>query len=503
MKGHQVRSRAELTANWEKPSRFFLNLEKKNYDLNKNITELLHSNDFKITNPEQILKMQTNFYQDLFSSKNTIELQNSTFSPLLHNLPKLPESLRESLELPFSMAELEQSIKRSKLNKAPGPDGYTNEFFKFFKEELKNWLFRAYQEAYDCGCLSDLITMGTITCIPKAGKLRNTLKNWRPLTLLNGSYKLLSSMIAERLKSVLETIINNDQTGFISNRFIGENTRLLYDTITYAETEQIPGLLIIVDYAKAFDTIEWKYIDEVFKIFDFGPVFSNWIKLLRNNSRSKIEQNGYFSNSISLSRGCRQGDPISPYVFVLCAEILSHVIREKTDIKGLVVYDKETKLSQYADDTTIFLGGDKESLCGVMRMLEWFRKGLAINKDKTSVIKIGALRGRSVSWEGKFGLKWTTEFEVLGIKYDIDRMETITDDNISGKVSDIKKLIAVWSTRTLTPYGKVVIIKSLLMSKITHILLSLPTPSDTAIYQLEKLFFSFYGAISLLSLEGK
>ena len=178
---------------------------------------------------------------------------------------------------------------------------------------------------------------------------------------------------------------------------------------------------------------------------------------------------------------------------MLCAELLSHVIREKTDIKGIVVYDKETKLSQYADDTTIFLGGDKESLCGVMRVLEWFRKvsGLAINKDKTSVIIIGALRGRSVSWEGKFGLKWTTEFEVLGIKYDIDRMATITDDNISGKVSDIKKLIAIWSTRTLTPYGKVVIIKSLLMSKITHILLSLPTPSDTAIYQLEQLFLIF------------
>ena len=252
--------------------------------------------------------------------------------------------------------------------------------------------------------------MGTITCIPKSGKLRNTLKNWRPLTLLNGSYKFLSSMIAERLKSILPTIINNDQTGFISNRFIGENTRLIYDTIIYTEAEQIPGLLIIVDYAKAFDTIEWNFIDEVFKIFGFGPIFTNWVKLLRNNSRSKIEQNGFFSENISLSRGCRQGDPISPYVFVLCAEILSHVIREKKDIKGIVVYDKETKLTQYADDTTIFLGGDKASLCGVMRVLDWFRKisGLAINKDKTSVIKIGALRGRSVSWEGKFGLKWTT-----------------------------------------------------------------------------------------------
>ena len=492
MKGHQVRSRAELAANWEKPSRFFLNLEKRNY-LNKNITELLDSNDFKITDAKKILEMQTDFYQKLFSSNNTIELKDSTFAPLLNNLPQLTEILKEKLEQPFSLKELEDSIKRSKPNKAPGPDGYTNEFFKFFKEELKTWLFRAYNEAYASGSLSDLITMGTITCIPKSGKLRNTLKNWRPLTLLNGSYKFLSSMIAERLKSILPTIINNDQTGFISNRFIGENTRLIYDTIVYTEAEEIPGLLIIVDYAKAFDTIEWNFIDEVFKIFGFGPIFTKWVKLLRNNSRSKIEQNGFFSENISLSRGCRQGDPISPYVFVLCAEILSHVIREKKDINGIVVYDKETKLTQYADGTTIFLGGDKESLCGVMRVLDWFRKvsGLAVNKDKTSVIKIGALRGRSIPWEGKFGLKWTTEFEVLGIKYNINSMETISDDNVSAKIADIKKLIAIWSTRTLTPYGKVVIIKSLLMSKITHILLSLPTPSNTAICQLEQLFYTF------------
>ena len=99
---------------------------------------------------------------------------------------------------------------------------------------------------------------------------------------------------------------------------------------------------------------------------------------------------------------------------MLCAEILSHVIREKRDIKGIIVYDKEVKLSQYADDTSIYLRGDRESLCGVMRVLEWFRKvsGLAINRDKTSVIKLGALRGRSISWEGKYGLKQSLKYLV-------------------------------------------------------------------------------------------
>ena len=116
LKGHKIRSRAELTANWEKPSRIFLNLEKKNY-LNKNISELLDENDVKITDAEQILKMQQTFYQEPFSSKNTGELQNSTFAPLLDNLPCLAEVLKQKLEKPFSLAELEDSIKRSKLNK--------------------------------------------------------------------------------------------------------------------------------------------------------------------------------------------------------------------------------------------------------------------------------------------------------------------------------------------------------------------------------------------------
>ena len=97
-----------------------------------------------------------------------------------------------------------------------------------------------------------------------------------------------------------------------------------------------------------------------------------------------------------------------------------------------------------------------------MRVLDWFKKnsGLEVDRDKTKVIKIGAIRDRSISFEGKFGLEWTENFEVLGIKYRIKHMETITDDNISSKITEMKKLIAVWNMRNLTPYGKVTVIKS-------------------------------------------
>ena len=103
--------------------------------------------------------------------------------------------------------------------------------------------------------------------------------------------------------------------------------------------------------------------------------------------------------------------------------------------------------------------------------------GLNINKDKTNVVKIGATRGRSIPWQGKFGLKWATTFEILGIHYDVNHMNEITEINIFKKLCEIKKLIRVWQSRNLTPYGKVTIIKSLLLSKITHMLLSLSSPN--------------------------
>ena len=492
LRGHQIRSRYQHIKDWEKPSNYFLNLEKKNY-LNKNIAELIDTNDRTIRDPNKILKLQSEFYSDLFLSRHVNRETDSRYSHFLENLPKLNDNSKQLLNQPISLSEVEEVIKQGKNNKSPGPDGFSNELFKFFHRELKYWIWRTFKEAIITKSFTGPIIEGTITCIPKAGKERNVLKNWRPLTLLNSTYKYFSSIIANRIKPLLSQIINPDQTGFISGRFLGENTRLLADTLEYCESNSIDGLLIVVDYAKAFDTIEWNFIENCLNLFGFSEFIVDSVKLLQKNSFSRIEQNGHFSENISLSRGCRQGDPISPYLFVICAEVLSHVIRENPDIKGIKIGETEIKLSQYADDTTIFLDKDKNSLKCVMDVLRWFNKlsGLAINKDKTKVIKIGATRDRKIPWEGQFGLNWTHTFEVLGIYYDVFRLSDLTEINLDFKIEKIKKLIRTWSSRQLTPYGKVTIVKSLLLSKITHILLSLPSPKPSKIKMIESIFNSF------------
>ena len=175
-------------------------------------------------------------------------------------------------------------------------------------------------------------------------------------------------------------------------------------------------------------------------MFGYGDKFITMMKLLHNESTSVVENNGNFSNNIPLSRGCRQGDPISPYIFVLCAEILSHCIRECGDIKGIEVNGTEIFISQYADDTTLFLEGTLEAIKRLMSILRWFKNvsGLGINVDKTKAVKLGATRDRSLYWEGRYGMEWTNKFTVLGIDYDVNDMGEITSTNIEKKIIDIK-----------------------------------------------------------------
>ena len=302
---------------------------------------------------------------------------------------------------------------------SPGSDGFTVEFFKFFWNDMGTLLVRAINESFRKESLSSPQKEGLITLLPKGDKPRQFLKNWRPITLLNVSYKIASGCIANRIKRVLPNIIHSDQTGFINGRCISKNTRLLYDIIHYTETRNIPGLLVLIDFEKAFDSVSWSFIKKTLSFFRFGPDIKKWIEIFYRNIKSCVVVNGQVSTLFQIERGCRQGDPLSPYIYLLCAEILAVRIRQSSGVTEIKIKDVEYLISQFADDTSIYLDGSRESFENVIKILTEFVlwSGLKINYDKSQVVWLGSQKGSATVFLPHLKLKWNpTRFSVLGIQ---------------------------------------------------------------------------------------
>ena len=125
----------------------------------------------------------------------------------------------------------------------------------------------------------------------------------------------------------------------------------------YTDTPKIPGIVLFIDFEKAFDTIEWPFIQNVLKCFKFGPVIRKWVSILYSDVESAVMNGGYTTNYFKVSRGVRQGCQLSPLVFVLVVEILAQKIRQTTSCRGIKLPQSvEAKISQFADDTTLILG---------------------------------------------------------------------------------------------------------------------------------------------------
>ena len=397
-----------------------------------------------------------------------------------------------SLEGKISYEEASKTLLSMSNNKSPGSDGFTAEFFKMFWKNIGHFVIRSLNYGYDTGELSSTQKQGIIPCIPKDGKPKQFLKNWRPISLLNVVYKIASGCIAKRLKSCIHKLISSDQTGFVPGRYIGENTRLVYDLMQYTEENNIPGILLMIDFEKAFDSVSWNFIDKTLDLFNFGGSFRKWISVFRKNSISAVSQAGFLSPFFSLSRGCRQGDPISSYIFLLCAEILAIRIKGNEDIKGIHIGQKEHVISQYADDTLLMLDGSEKALQKAVDEINFFYRisGLKMNLSKTQIVWIGSKRFSNEILVPEFNFQWTTRFNLLGVCFDVD-LSRIAFLNYDKKLVKIKSLIAQWSKRRLTPIGRLTIIKTLLVSQLNHLFISLPNPDARMLRELNDILYTF------------
>jgi exonuclease III len=462
--GHILRSKAKWTEEGEKNTSYFLNLEKRNY-LNKTISKL-EVNGKVLTKETDILNAEVNFYKTLYSEKlNNAETKykDSMNHFLEDNSNKKLTNIEKSLcEKDITEEEILRSLKGLHNNRTPGTDGFPSEFYKFFWIDIKTFLYNSILYAVENGELSIEQKRGIITLIPKKSKNRLFLKNWSPISLLNTDYKIITKLLANRLKKVLPSIINDEQTGYLENRFIGQNIRLLEDISFFTKQNNKPGIILSIDFEKAFDSVNWHFLYDTLKQLNFGDKIISYIKTVYNNIESTVINNGNTSHFFKLERGGRQGCPLSAYLFIIIIETLANKIRSDPNIKGIRIDKKYIKISLLADDVTCILS-DLLSLENVLKVLKEYQlcSGLKINIEKTQAKYIGSLKNNDYY---PHGLSWIRKpLETLGIIF-TETMEQNYLHNFKPKLLNLQNTLKIWKQRKLSLKGKITVLNSIALS---------------------------------------
>ena len=483
--GAQTRSRTKFIEEGERNTRYFLSLEKLRAASNT-ITTLETEEGQTLTDQQEIRQAQASYYRELYKEDNNTRTDNDSIADFLGpdiNLPSLNDQDRHLCEGNIKEAEVADSIKDMKNGSAPGCDGLTTEFYKFFWDDIKTKLLNSFQYSFEVGHVSHTQKRGVITLIHKGKDLpRNKLANWRPITLLNTDYKILAKIMARRLNQVIDKIVDHDQCGFIRGRNVSTILRATEDVVTYLNHRHLPGILFAVDYTKAFDTISKKHILNSLQKFGFGTEFTQWVKTLVLETESCINHNGWLSEPFPLERGIRQGCPFSPLLFVLAVEILATKVRQGA-IKGIQINHSEAittiKIQQYADDTTLFLQ-DKEDLDEAINILNNFKyiSGLSINTNKSEAMWLGLNKHRRETFHE---LKWVKQIKILGICFSSLKPAKEIEDNWCNKIESMKRVIQQWSRRNLSIIGKTIIAKTFIISQFIYVMQAIGLPQKVLI----------------------
>ena len=488
IKGQMLRSKVHQVEHNEKNTRYFANIEKRKAE-SKTI-HTLRDNGKEITGTKNILNVETNFFKSIYEKNNNID-QDILSEFFGVESKKLNAEQKQKIEGKLSEEECLSALKQMQNNKSPGSDGISVEFYKMFWNDIKTYFIKSMNHSFEIGQLTQLQKQGIITLLPKENKDLLNISNWRPISLLNVDYKIATKAISNRIKTILPSVISATQSGFMKNRYIGDNVRTIIEVIEYLNERKTPGILLFADFEKAFDSLNHSFIVKCLQQANFGNDIIRWIKLFYTDIHSLIINNGHFSEPVKILRGVRQGCPLSSTIFIICLEVLSNFIENNDTIKGIKIGESELKQTLFADDATYFNNGEKSSFDKLVSCIINFQNisGLNLNTSKSIVFRVGSLNKTNVILHN--GFKWTSECATtLGMTF-YHKYSSTEQHNMNKKINEFREVLKRWQHRKLTLMGKVTVVKTFALPKLIYPLSVLKTPSQEAFNSINKMIFEF------------
>jgi hypothetical protein len=278
------------------------------------------------------------------------------------------------LEAPFTHDEIDAVIKEFPNNKSPEPDGFNAEFLRKCWPIIKKDFYDLCDQFHQGNLCLQSINSCFITLVPKKDNAE-TVHDFRPISLLNCTLKLLTKLLANRLQTVIQSIIHDNQYGFIKSRTIQDCLAWAYEYLHFCHKTKKKTVAFKIDFEKAFDKVNHSFILAVLEAKGFGPVWCSWIKQLLTSATSSVLLNGIPGSFFQCKRGVRQGDPLSPLLFVLAADVLQSLVNEAMR-DGLLCRPLVLQCStnfpilQYADDTLVILQADVQQLRHLQQLLQ-------------------------------------------------------------------------------------------------------------------------------------
>nr|AAL77136.1 Putative non-LTR retroelement reverse transcriptase [Oryza sativa Japonica Group]AAP52241.1 retrotransposon protein, putative, unclassified [Oryza sativa Japonica Group] len=303
----------------------------------------------------------TTYYKGLFGPLDESDLQFD--ENYVTDIPQVSQLENEALTKDFTENEVKDAIFQMEHNKAPGPDGFPAEFYQVFWNVIKFDLLELFKDFHSGSFPLYSLNFGTIILLPKCVKAMK-IQQYRPICLLNVSFKIFTKIATNRTMDIAQKVISPTQTAFIPGRNIMEGVLILHETLHELHRKDKSGVIFKIDFEKAYDKVKWPFVQQkTLRMKGFSPRWCEWIASFIQGDDVGIKVNDQIGNCFQTYKGFRQGDPLSPILFNIVADMLTLLIKMAKEVgllNGIIPHlvDDGLSILQYAYDTIIFLEHD-------------------------------------------------------------------------------------------------------------------------------------------------
>ncbi|XP_028754420.1 uncharacterized protein LOC114713907 [Neltuma alba] len=354
------------------------------------IVKLKDNLDNWIEKEDEIESLIADFYSSLFTSS-----PQGHFDTVIYYIqPRISDFQNQLLTQPISKIEVKEATFQLGAFKAPGPDGFNGHFYHVFWNEVRVSLLKMARSFFKNGDFVGPLNETNLILIPKVD-VPKMVSQFRPISLCNFAYKIIAKVLANRLRVVLDSCISEHQRAFVPNRLIQDNSIIVHEAFYYLKNKNFGDkfeLALKMDMNKAYDRLEWNFIEEVMLKRNFYSKWVNWIMNCVRSVKFNIQMSGRKIASVIPQRGLRQGDPLSPYLFILASKALFSMISFHSshgNLSGINITKGGPMIthSLFADDTIIFLKANLDNCSLFMKLLQDYCNvsGQRVNYDKSSL----------------------------------------------------------------------------------------------------------------------